>query len=124
MQQINRSRGGPDAVDLDRARAFIEAIEPRFTAAASVPEHPHQYVARSWLSDEQQAEFDWLTLLIGQHGYKGTFQGQTWTYVDLDGWAFWLSKSWHGIDQGVPNTMLNRRRLTDGQLRLDTEGQR
>jgi hypothetical protein len=107
--------------DLDRARGFIARIEPRFTYAKSLPEHPHEYVARSWLSPELQIEFDAFLTLIERVGYTGRFWGSRWRYLDLDDRAYWPSQSWHGPDRGKPNTMINRRRLDDGQLRLEVE---
>jgi hypothetical protein len=47
--------------------------------------------------------------------------GSRWKNIDLDGWAFWSSQSWYGPDAGKPATMLNRRRLDSGQLRLEAE---
>ena len=38
-----------------------------------------------------------------------------------EGFAYWPSQSWYGSDAGKPNTMLNRRRLDTGQLRLVIE---
>lgn len=49
-----QDRSPDEAVDLARAKAFLAQIEPRFTYAASLQEHPHEYVARVWLSVEQQ----------------------------------------------------------------------
>ncbi len=57
--------------------------------------------------------------LIESSGYTGRFWQQTWTYLDLGEWAYWPSQSWYGPDAGKPNTMLNRRRLDDGQQRLE-----
>ena len=68
---------------------------------------------------ELQDEFDALVALIMAEGYRGRFWSQTWTYVDLDGWSYWPSMSWYGADRGKANTMLNRRRLDDGQLRFE-----
>jgi hypothetical protein len=115
MQQQDQA----SAAELERARAFITRC--RWTFAASLPEHPHEYVARRWLSTEDQGTFDWLVGLIARHGYAGTFWGARWSYLDLDGRAYWSSQSWYGPDARKPATMLNRRRLDDGQLRLETE---
>jgi hypothetical protein len=114
--------GSPDeAVDLTRAKAFLVQIEPRFTFAASLPEHPHEYVARIWLIIEQQQEFDRLVRLINSTGYTARFWGSAWQYLDLDGRTYWASQSWYGPDAGRPATMLNRRRLDDGQPRSEVD---
>ena len=44
--------------ELVRARAFVSACRWQF--AVTVPEHPHEYSLRRWLSSEGQQEFDWL----------------------------------------------------------------
>jgi len=105
---------------LDEAREFVAQVQ--WTFAKSVPDHPHSYLVRAKLEPELQAAFDAYVELIETYGYKGRFGRQTWTYFDLDGWAFWPSQSWFGADAGKPATMLNRRRLdqpVDGQLNLD-----
>ena len=85
-------------------RVFIARVGARFTYAKSVPEHPHEYLVRSWLSPELQADFDHFREMIRKHGYRGTFWDQTWTYLDVDGWKYWESKSWFGDG----DKMLNR----------------
>jgi hypothetical protein len=107
--------------DEARARAFIAQVEQRFTAAKTVPDHPHQYIARSWLSAEQQADFDWLVEVIMRIGYRGSYWGSSWRYVDLDDHKYWPSRSWYGADAGTPNAMLNRARLDQGQLSFAVE---
>ena len=79
---------GPEA----RARAFAEKLP--WTFARTVPEHPHWYALRAWLSPGHQAAFDWFANLIERHGYPGRFWGQSWTYLDLgDGFKYWESKT-------------------------------
>lgn len=112
-----RDRRPDEAVDLARARAFLAQVEPRFTYAASLPEHPHEYVARNWLDAPQQQEFDWLVRLIDSAGYTARFWGSAWRYLDFDGRAYWASRSWYGPDAGRPATMLNRRCLEEGHPR-------
>jgi hypothetical protein len=102
---------------LDEARAFVATVER--TYAKSLPEHPHEYLARAKLTPELQASFDAFVALIEVMGYTGHFWQQTWRYIDLDGWAFWPSQSCYGRDAGLPDTMLNRRRLNTGQLRME-----
>lgn len=115
MQQQDQ----PSPLGLGQARAFIAGVELRFTTASTVREHPHQYIARAWLTAGQQREFDRLVRLINSTGYIAEFWGSYWRYLDLDGRAYWPSQSWYGPDAGQPDTMLNRRRLDDGQLRLE-----
>jgi hypothetical protein len=103
----------------DEARAFIAACRWTFATAPDVQDHPHEYVARARLTPALQASFDALVALIERDGYVGRFWGSSWRYVDLDEHAYWPSQSWYGPDAGRPNTMLNRRRLDVGQLRLE-----
>ena len=48
----------PTGVDLDAARALIAVC--RWTYAKTVPEAPHEYCLRAWLSPDHQADFDWF----------------------------------------------------------------
>jgi hypothetical protein len=83
---------GLDAEQRARARAFVEKVP--WTFARTVPKHPHWYALRAWLSPEQQNAFDWFANLIAQHGYRGRFWGQDWTYLDPgDGFKYWESKT-------------------------------
>ena len=95
----------PAAGELDRARAFIAIC--RWTYASSVPEAPHEYCLRAWLSREQQVEFDWFVAVIAQHGYAGRFWRQDWTYLDVDDRKYWESRT---ID-GSGGAIINRARL-------------
>lgn len=109
------------------ARRFIAVC--RFTYAKSVPEAPHEYLVRRLLTPDLQADFDTFAALIGQHGYRGRFQGATFTYLNVvheDGssWRYWQSSSYFPPD---PDGMLNRAnneaapmRPLDPQLTLET----
>ena len=97
----------------------MESIEQRWTVARSVPQHPHMYVARAWLSDDQQADFDAVVGWVYATGYTNRFWGSNWRTADLDGWAIWPSRSWYGPDAGKPDAMLNRRSLAVGQMRME-----
>jgi hypothetical protein len=108
-QSHGNPASGLDVQQQARIRAFIARVDARFTYAKTVPEHPHEYLARSWLDPELQADFDTFRELIREHGYRGTFWNQTWTYLDVDGWKYWESKSW--FEDG--GRMLNRARLDE-----------
>jgi hypothetical protein len=99
---------GLDTADLSRAKAFIAQVDAKFRYAKTLPEHPHEYLVRSWLPSDLQAEFDWFCRLIAKHGYRGTFWQQTWVYLSVDEWRYWQSKSWFG-DGGK---ILNRARAS------------
>lgn len=92
-----------DGEDLTRARAFIAQVEARFRYANTVPEHPHEYLVRAWLTPELQADFEEFCQLIARHGYRGVYWHQTWVYLDVDQWRYWESKSWFG-ERGNPES--------------------
>ena len=89
--QLREGRG-LDADQEARARSFVAKVP--WTFARTVPEHPHEYCLRAWLSREQQTAFDWFADVIARHGYRGRFWGQEWTYLDLgDGFKYWESQT-------------------------------
>jgi hypothetical protein len=94
MQHRDQPRAGGvlDAEQVARARSFV--VKLPWTFARTVPEHPHEYCLRGWLSPEHQTTFDWLAELIARHGYSGRFWGQGWTYLSLgEGFKYWESKT-------------------------------
>jgi hypothetical protein len=76
------SSARPTTDELDRARDLIATC--RWTYAKTVPQHPHDYALRAWLSAEGQAEFDWFAALIARHGYSGRFWKQAWVHLRVD----------------------------------------
>jgi hypothetical protein len=99
-----------DEHDLARARRFIASC--RWTYAKTVPQYPHEYNVRHWLTPEQQAEFDWLAAVIARFGYPGRFWQQNWRYLDIGEFKFWTSRTIDGS-----GAILNRARLEpEGQL--------
>jgi hypothetical protein len=67
-----------------RISAFITRVEARFTYAKTAGEHRHEYLARSWLPPELQADFDQFRELIRKHGSAGAFWDRSLTYLDVD----------------------------------------
>jgi hypothetical protein len=111
MQRRDQARPGrahnPDQEA--RARSFVDTVPWRF--ARTVPEHPHWYALRVWLSPEQQVVFDWFTDLIACHGYTGWFWGRDWTYLDLgDGFKYWESRT---LDKA--GRIINRTRTRESE---------
>ena len=84
----------PTAVEFDAARALIAVC--RWTYAKTVPEAPHEYCLRAWLSPEHQADFDWFVALVAEHGYRGRFWRQQWVYLDVDDRRYWESRTLDG----------------------------
>jgi hypothetical protein len=76
-----RDGGGLTPEQEARARAFVQKVP--LTFARTVPEQPHWYCLRAWLSPEHQTDFDWFADVIARHGCRGRFWGQTWTYLYL-----------------------------------------
>lgn len=103
----------PTVAEFARARGLIAVC--RWTYAKTVPEAPHEYCLRAWLSPEGQAELDWFVRLIWQHGYDGLFLGQRWRYLDVDGHKYWTSMTTDRTGQ-----IINRARLSEpDQLALE-----
>ena len=46
-----------------------------------------------------QMTFDRFLELIKEHGYRGTFWNQAWTYLEVDGYKYWESR---GRGLGTP----------------------
>ena len=83
-----------DDFDLDDARAFIARTPWRF--AKSVPQTPHEYVVRSDDPDHRR-----FTNLIKREGWDQRWRYQTWRYLTIDGFDYWVS--------GRGQLMINRR---------------
>ena len=98
------SAAQPTVGELDRVRAFIGIC--RWTYAKTVPEAPHEYCLRAWLSPEQQVQFDWFADLIAEHGYPGRFWGKSWLYLDVGDHKYWQSRTIDGS-----GAIINRARL-------------
>jgi len=76
-------------VDLSRARAFIAGNAWIF-AKTYAKTAPHEYVVKTKLpSDEMKQEFEWMVVLIREHGYEAEFWGKVHTYLDIDGKKYW-----------------------------------
>jgi hypothetical protein len=90
----NQSGPGGELYAEQEARAGVFVANAPWRFARTVPEHPHEYCLRAWLSPDHQRDFDWFTDVIARHGYTGQFWGQGWTYLDLaDGFKYWESKT-------------------------------
>lgn len=91
---------------LDEARAFVGTC--RWTYARTVPEHPHEYCLRDWLTPQGRRDFDAFVALIARDGYTGRFWRQQWIYLDVDGRKYWASRT---LDKA--GMIINRARLED-----------
>ena len=102
----------PTGVDLGAARAFIAVF--RWTHAETVPEAPHEYCLRAWLSPDHQADFDWFVALIAEHGYRGRFWRQEWVYLDVDDRRYSKSRTLDGSGAIINRARLGRARAGAG----------
>jgi hypothetical protein len=102
----------PGSCELQLAPAQ-EALAARLTSPKGAPwqaarrpfrDEPHEYAirGRGELDPEQHDAF---LQHIEQHGYRESYEGRTYTYLDLDGHTYWASR---GIYQ--PHRIINRRR--------------
>jgi hypothetical protein len=71
----------------DDDRAWLREYIGRVRWRAARTGAPHAYTIRSWQADE--ASFERAVVLIRRHGYDADFEGRTYTYLDLDGYAYW-----------------------------------
>ena len=73
------------ALDLVGIREFI--AERRWQFAKTMPQIPHWYTVRAW--DPDEAAFERFVMYIREHGYKRKFGSRWYTYLDMDGHAYW-----------------------------------
>lgn len=64
----------------------------------------HYYCVSDWFEDEQLEMFRLFRRHINQHGKTQLFNGETFQYVTIQGWKYWLSTSYYS--NGI---CLNRR---------------
>jgi endo-alpha-1,4-polygalactosaminidase (GH114 family) len=65
---------------------FIQTSQWRF--AKTMPEHPHEYVVRSWRPDKEPV-FERFVMVIREKGYDARFLDATYRYLEIDGWKYW-----------------------------------
>jgi hypothetical protein len=104
---VVRTHAQPTADELDRAHGLIATC--RWTYAKTVPEHPHEYCLRAWLSPERQTDFDWFAALVARHGYSGRFWNQSWVYLDVGDHKYWVSSELFGDGRIVNRAGLGAR---------------
>jgi hypothetical protein len=73
----------------EELRQFIRAS--RWTFARTMPQTPHEYTLRRDAPDEEL--FERVVLYIREAGYKAQFAKTTYSYFDVDGWAYWTMGS-------------------------------
>lgn len=91
---------------------FITDIS--WTYAKTMPEWPHEYIARK---NVDEAQFIEMVQHIRKHGYHGSFYEKSITYYDADGMVYWT--------MGAPieeTTIVNRCRKQDSYEELLTRG--
>ena len=81
---------------------FIANAPWRF--AKTMPHMPHEYTVRGETRDEH---FNWFVLYIREHGYRATYRGHYYVYLEVDGWRYWT--------MGAPvavTTIINRAEIS------------
>jgi hypothetical protein len=73
-------------------QAFIERVGWRF--AATMPHIPHEYTVRgestAGVPPPPVSWHDWFVDHVEEHGYRAKW-GRFWnTYLELDGWKYWV----------------------------------
>ena len=81
----------------DKARllAFIKANPWRF-AKTYAKFAPHEYVILGKLSDKMKKEFKWFVNFIDLNGVKAKFGKNTFTYLYLGEYKYWLDDGYNG----------------------------
>ena len=54
--------------------------------ARTMPDQPHQYTVRGQTSDEH---FDLFVSCIRERGYRASYRGRHYIYLEVDGWKYW-----------------------------------
>jgi hypothetical protein len=91
---------------LEFARSFVGAC--RFKPPRGAPHSPHEYQPRSNLDATLRAGFDRFAALIDNHGYRGKFLNVEYVYLDVDGFRYWISKSYFpAAERGMVNRASN-----------------
>jgi hypothetical protein len=88
--------------DLDRARAFV--AKATWTFAKTLAHIPHYYETRQRFGDDE--EFTWFVTYVRERGYRGRFQGATYTYLEIGEWKYW--SMWRAPEK---TQVINRERL-------------
>jgi hypothetical protein len=93
------------AVALPEVERLLLSASWRF--AKTMPEMPHWYtLRREWARDE---EFAAAVLAIRQHGRRGAYRGNRYTYLYLDGMRYWT------MGAPVEQTILINRAVVEGE---------
>lgn len=80
---------------------FIRRAPWRF--AETMPHVPHEYTVRGQTLD---ADFELFVRHVREHGYRASFGGRVYTYLEIDGWKYWT--------MGAPpaeTTIINRAKV-------------
>jgi hypothetical protein len=88
-----RQSDGIDPPDLPGSlQQFIATVG--WTFARTMPEISHEYTVRdkstAGVPPVPTAWYDWFEQQIAEHGYQAKFAGGTYTYLDVDGYKYWV----------------------------------
>ena len=69
---------------MEKVLRNIESHRRRF--AKTMPENPHSYTLRKDWIDKDFVDF---VLFIRENGYTEKFNGQSYTYLNINGYKYW-----------------------------------
>lgn len=74
----------------EETRAFLKRMNHKFRTAKTYQNFaPHQYMMKSYLWGDDLLEFERFIATIKDVGQEGRFYSQKFTYLFLDGYAYW-----------------------------------
>ena len=100
--------------DLARVRAYIQSVEWRF--AKTMPQWPHFYTIFEWNQDKA-AEYYYFAYLIHQHGVIIPGGENRWSYLQVDGYKYWVIDNVLNRADPKPNAVV----LEEGRKYLANE---
>ena len=89
---------------MEKILRYIESHKWRF--AKTMPENPHYYTLRNDWDDTDFVDF---VLYIRENGYVEKFNGQSYTYLNINGYKYWTMGYPINYGNGDPCTILINR---------------
>ena len=77
-------------VEDQQLQSFKDFIASKtWTFAKTMPEIPHYYVVRDYLSEAEKELFDAFVSFIKLKGYTAKFYTKDYTYFEIEGFKYW-----------------------------------
>lgn len=74
--------------------------------AKTMPEIPHYYIIRDYLSEDDKKLFDDFNVFIKKNGYQATFCSKQYTYFNIGNYQYWVIEN-----------ILNRVKMVDSKTK-------